>query len=599
MNRKVSVLLLLVFLGGVLMVPSSVFAGDTANKQPGEVGPLPVSPISLPLEEPLQEFEKASARVANALYDLGLFKGTGRSFALEKPVTRAEALTMILRLVGQEKAVFSVEVDNPFQDVVKEHWAFNHINYGLQKGYVAGTGPTAFEPERKISEQEFIKMLLSAMGYQDMTLENVYEKALEAGVWKAGFSKTAIEDVFLRGKMVDICYQALLGKTVAGEFLWKSLVGSGLLDEGKLKEIMDATDSVAQAGGFAWDLNKLMPQDRNYMFSPLSIKMALAMAAAGAEGDTKKEILEVLGIGDLDGFMGFSKQLIKDYSENDKVALNIANSIWLNEEYYPGADFSKTYKETIADYFYGESSKVNFTNAVAKINGWVNEKTKGKIPTLVEDSDFLAYLVNAIYFKGEWARQFNENATKPRDFTDRNGVKTELNFMNQVEYFDYYGDAALQMVRLPYKDGKTSMYVALPETKELDLISYIEKMKSTKVDLSIPKFRTELSVWLNDVLKHLGIVEAFVPRAANFKPMFTGVEKGENVFISDVVHKTFIEVDEHGTEAAAVTGIGMKVTGMPMPVEPVVFTADRPFTYFIYDDLNQEILFMGEQAFAE
>ncbi len=228
------------------------------------------------------------------------------------------------------------------------------------------------------------------------------------------------------------------------------------------------------------------------------------------------------------------------------------------------------------------------------LSSWVNDKTKGKITELISDSDFLAYIVNAIYFKGEWAVQFNEGATQKAEFTDRSGKKTEIDFMHHTGYFDYYEDSHVQMLKLPYKDGKTSMYIAIPSSKGLDFDKNIEKMQQRRVQISLPKFETEFSIELIETLSKIGIQTAFNPNKADFKKMFT--ETTENVFISDVIHKTFINVDENGTEAAAVTGIGFSLTSVPID-KPVIFNANKPFTYFIRDDVNDEILFIGEYAY--
>ena len=536
MYKKISILLMIVLIMGSLTIPSTVHGDSISN---------------------LTSQEKAEV-----LKELELLKGIEGDLALERVVTRAEGLTMILRLLGEENiAKAHHKKEGIFKDIPISHWAYNSINYGVEKGYIEGIEEDRFSPDTEITEEEFIRALLSARGYEGSTLENPHEKALELGFISKELMGDKDKKRFLRKRMVDISYELALSN----------------------KE------------SFPWKLNRLMPKDKNYMFSPLSIKMALAMAATGSDGKTKEEILSTLNIENLDDFMEYSKKIIEEYSENDKVALNIANSIWLNTDYYPGVDFSNTFEKAIVEYFNGTSSKVRDKDAVEKINHWVNEKTQGKIEKITDNSSFLSYIVNAIYFKGEWANQFQKGATRPDDFTDKNGNVTEIDFMNKTAYYDYYGDDDLKIIRLPYKDGKTSMYIALPEIANLDLVKYIKEMKRTNVALSLPKFKTELSIKLGDVLKDLGIIEAFDPSRADFKSMFTKIS--ENVFISDVVHKTFIEVDEEGTEAAAVTGIEMTVTSMPMPMEPVIFKADRPFTYFIYDDVNEEILFMGEQSF--
>ncbi len=524
---------------------------------------------------------------ADILNKLGLFRGSHKGYELEKPVTRAEAITMVLRMVGEEKEALSSNHLQMFSDVDTSHWAFNNIGYAAHKGYIKGTSATTFAPERGVTGKEFVKMLLSAMGYKDITMENAYELGVKYGLLDNNYSKLAVSTngyQLLRNDMVNICYSSLYAKTPDGRSLKEVLADKGVIDINDLDK------------GFAWNLNKLMPKDKNYTFSPLSIKMAMAMAATGADGQTKTEILQVLNIEDLDGFNESMRQLIKTYSEGDDLQLNIANSLWLNTDYYKDVKFEEAYKDMIANYYNATSQEVDNTNAVEKINSWVKDKTNGKITEIISDSDFLACILNAVYFKGEWAVQFEEEATKKANFTDRNGKVTQTDFMNMTGYFNYYEDPSVQMLELPYKGRKASMYIAIPASRDVNFSKGIENMERKRVQISMPKFKTEFAVTLNDILTEMGIQTAFDKNKADFKKMFTQVV--ENIYISDVIHKTFINVDENGTEAAAATGIVIDVTSIPTE-EPIVFKADKPFTYFIRDNANGEILFMGEYAYIE
>lgn len=168
--------------------------------------------------------------------------------------------------------------------------------------------------------------------------------------------------------------------------------------------------------------------------------------------------------------------------------------------------------------------------------------------------------------------------------------------MNTLGYFEYYKDDSVEMIRLPYKDGRTSMYIAIPadsSNREINYENNIEKMTGTRVQVSIPKFETEFKINLKEFLTEMGIETAFNPAKANFDNMF---EPDIDAYIDDIIHKTYIKVDERGTEAAAVTAVIINTTAL-IPEEPVIFKADRPFTYFIRDDINGEILFVGEQAY--
>ena len=538
------------------------------------------------------------AECADILNKLGLFYGTDKGYELERLVTRAEAITMILRVIGEDKSALLPGNLRSFSDVDVSHWAYANIGYAAYKGYISGTSPTTFEPDRYVTGLEFIRMLLTSMGYREVTLENAYKEGLKYGLLREESVKNAVSDKdykLLRSDVVSICYSALFAKKPDGKLLKDVLIEMEKIDEEILNKLTNIKTMVASKG-FAWTLNAFMPEDENYMFSPLSIKMALAMASAGAAGETRNEILNTLQIDDLNKYFAYAKQLIKDYSENEIVQLNIANSLWLNTDYLKNVKFRDDFKNIIQNYFNADSEEVNNLNAVDKINNWVKNKTNNKITELVSDSDFLAYIINAIYFKGEWAVQFNEKNTEKDDFTDRNNVKTKIDFMNNIGYYQYYSDSNLKMIKIPYKDMKTSMYIAMTDNNDADFESAIDKMQSKRVQLSIPKFKTEFKVSLKDTLYKMGIKTAFNKNIADFNNMFAGLQ--ENAFISDVIHKTYINVDENGTEAAAVTGISVGATSMPPQEEPVVFKADRPFTYFIRDDVNGVILFIGEYAFV-
>ena len=381
-------------------------------------------------------------------------------------------------------------------------------------------------------------------------------------------------------------------------------------------------------------MNSKMDKSKNYMFSPLSVKTALAMAANGADGETKAEILDTLKIKDLNEFNAATKALIEKYSggfdyarynelsdklnngdysdaefeeykklsnelRNGKsVEFNIANSIWLNKDYYAGSDaaFSPDFEAIVKDSYYGTSETVNNDDAVERINGWTSEKTNGKIPTIIEDSGFLAELINAVYFKAPWQYEFMTENTAKSVFNNADGTRTETDFMNDRGYYDTYADENVQIVELPYKGNKTSMYISMDNGGNIDYDNYLSKLSSNYINLSIPKFKIEYDEKIGStngdcLLKQLGINTAFNQNTADFKNMIINLPLGENVFVNEVIHKTFINVDERGTEAAAVTSIGM--AGSALPPEPIDFTIDKPFTFIIMDNQSGDILFMG------
>lgn len=355
-----------------------------------------------------------------------------------------------------------------------------------------------------------------------------------------------------------------------------------------------------------FNILKFMPDDKNYMVSPFSLKMAMSLAANGADGTTKDEILTAFGIDNLDSYNTAAKELIERYEGTSSVKLNVANSIWLNKD-VAGKDikFTDEYKKLVSEYYKGTASEEDAKNIAMKINSWVEKKTNNKIKNLLPegDAEFLSVLVNTIYFKGEWAEQFEEYATKEEDFTDRNGKVAKTDFMHKTERYRFYEDENMKMVRVPYKGGKTAMYLVLPTNEDkMDIATALDNMNSYEVRLSFPKFKTEYSLSFKEILKHIGIEKAFEKWEAEFdEVMFEGVKEGENVYVDDVLQKTFIEVDENGTEAAAATAVIMnEATSIGPSMEEIKeFKADRPFIYFIRDDVTHEVLFIGEYAFTK
>lgn len=356
--------------------------------------------------------------------------------------------------------------------------------------------------------------------------------------------------------------------------------------------------------GFSDALNLYMPENENYMISPLSIKMALALAANGAEGETKQEILSAVGITDLDVYNNDAKSMIDKYSQTDLLKLDISNSIWINIDNTPQS-FSKDYSDKTEKYLYAESGTVTNKNALDKINGWVDEKTNGKISEIIseQNKDFDAMLVNAVYFKGRWEKEFSKAATEKDVFTDRNGKESHMDFMNKTADLKYADANGIQIIELPYLtdeksgDMDVSMYLMMSD-EEFNPIAVLDAAELSKqyVALSVPKFKIEYDIGLVEILRGIGIRKAF-GGSAEFEKMF---DSG-NMYISDALHKTYIQVDEEGTEAAAVTAFSMKATSArptPKP-EPIVVKFNKPFTFVVKDNTNGEILFMGEYAFSE
>lgn len=359
--------------------------------------------------------------------------------------------------------------------------------------------------------------------------------------------------------------------------------------------------------GFNSVLFNSMPKDKNYMVSPFSLKMALAMAANGAGGDTKNEILHALKIDDLDEFNEETNEFIEKCNENEIADFNVANSIWNNTDYFSESDveFSDEYKEIIEIYYSGASRDINNSNGAEAINDWIAEQTKDKIKDVVNDDivkGCMSILVNTIYFNGRWTGEFSKGGTIPDVFTDREGNTETTDFMNETSYYSYFEDDDIQMICKSFNDRNTSMYFVLPKNynplSETVFSDAVNSMTSRRINFSLPKFKTEsMHINIIDILKNMGITTAFNPVKAEFNQMYSDIPP-ENMFIGQILQKTFIEVDEEGVEAAAATAIASAGGAAPVD-EPIDFKCDRPFIYFIMDNDTGEVLFMGEYAYVE
>ncbi len=340
----------------------------------------------------------------------------------------------------------------------------------------------------------------------------------------------------------------------------------------------------------------------NTVISPFSIKLAMSMATEGANGYTLEELQDILQVtvGSKDAF----KTLLEDINSNEDITINIANSVWSKQGY----QFKQTYIDLLTNYYQAEARELDFDEPSSKdvINAWVDRKTEGKIKKIVDsiDKTHLMFLINAIYFNADWKEQFKEEFTQVRPFTLEDGTKVNIDTMHMSSELKYYESNDFQAVELPYgKESRFVMRVYLPrEDKELrDFVSELRvdnltawdgKFDSKSVNLALPKFKIEYDMSLKETLQKLGIKDAFLPGIADFGEMVPISSK--EIYIGDVKHKTYIDVSERGTEAAAVTSVEMAVTSMPLEEEKIYeMVVDRPFLFTIEDTQNDLYLFMG------
>ena len=349
----------------------------------------------------------------------------------------------------------------------------------------------------------------------------------------------------------------------------------------------------------------------SFIFSPISLEYALAMVNNGAAEETENQIRDVIGFGDrsVKEVNEFYKYLTENLLNVDNtVAMNIANAQVFNTAIGDESKYNKDYKNALTGYYNALFEGYDFAKdnkkALSAINSWASKQTEGMINPLLDELDpySATLLMNAIYFKGSWADKFDSSFTRKEDFTKGDGAKTKVDMMNQTSNVSYYFDKNCSAISKTYGNGAFKMTFILPDegittaelAKGLDrtaLERIIKRKGSEEVIIKIPKFETSFTIELNDMLKSLGMVDAFNPTKADFSSMSSHL----SLYISRVLQKARIKVEEKGTEAAAVTVIDMKLTSaIPSPGEPLTFYATRPFLYTISEVSTGAILFMGQ-----
>jgi len=343
--------------------------------------------------------------------------------------------------------------------------------------------------------------------------------------------------------------------------------------------------------------------DSNVVVSPYSVSTALSMAYNGAGSKTKTEMQDVLG------YSGLSDEAVNQQNSslykslmhvNPTSELTIANAMFANKNF----EFLKAFMDSNQKYYGAKLETLDFADlsTVNRINNWVKENTKSKIPSILDKvaPDAILYLVNAVYFKGVWLDEFKKEETQQTEFKLNNGTKKTVEMMNRSAKMSYFAGNNFQAVMLPYKDNRLQMCIFLPDKKS-NITAFInsltpeswsewnQQFRKEEGHLGLPRFKVEYKTELSEVLKAAGMPCAFEDSCADFKKMIE-----QNAMISRVLHKTYLEVNEKGTEAAAATAIEMSVTSAPMnPKPPFEMICDRPFVVAIRDEKTNAILFVG------
>ena len=347
--------------------------------------------------------------------------------------------------------------------------------------------------------------------------------------------------------------------------------------------VPEGSASVSTLGGdFDFDVFKALRSRQSICVSPFSLGAVLSMAAEGANGPTADQMWKVLG---------------KDYSSvPENKTVKVANSVWLNKQ----VTLYQDYKKTVQNKYSSEVYNKDFgqRSFIGDVNRWCSRNTNGKIPSILDsvDPDMQMLLLNAVYFYDKWESPFTRTDKAP--FTCLDGTVQQVDMMHQTSSLRYGQNDFFQILELPYESGDMDMYILLPRPgvafdDALAALSssrwegWRRELRSVRVRVSMPKFKLECEMDFTGLLQDLGMKLAF-SNSADFSLM-----SSTPLEIGFVKQKTYIDVDEEGTEAAAVTGLGMRTTSVA-PSNIIDFTADRPFFYIIRSDSTSDILFLGQ-----
>jgi serpin B len=347
-----------------------------------------------------------------------------------------------------------------------------------------------------------------------------------------------------------------------------------------------------------------LSEKENIMISPLSVSYALGMTYNGAAGTTFEAFNDVLHFGDLttqevnESYKDLMDQLVH---LDEQVEFSLANSIWYRLGFSVLSEFIKTNK----DYFDAGVEEIDFNDpqTVEVINQWIEDKTNGKIKDMLDfiPTEAVMYLINAIYFNATWKYEFEKGDTYEGDFNLANGTRCKVDYMRVTGNFSYTSNEDFTAVELPYGDSTFSMVVMVPsgEQEVSDLVtklddvhwvSWFDNSSLRGVRIDLPKFKYDFKELLNTPLINLGLGVAFSESAADF----TRINPAGDLFISRVIHQTFIDVQEEGTEAAAATIVEISFNSIEGGGSPIYFRADKPFLYLIKENSTGAIVFIGK-----
>ncbi|MBE6908920.1 MAG: hypothetical protein E7474_04860 [Ruminococcaceae bacterium] len=538
----------------------------------------------------------------------GLMNGTGGGmFSPGQPLTKAMVFTILWRLDGAR----AFPAPASFSDVAAGSWYASAVAWAEQKGLTEDCEGGRFAPDTVVNREQLAYYLWLNAGkpvssaqteaYKDEA--EIADAAQDAVSWArsdalmngVGDNRFSPKSELTRAQMAMVLMNLLEEES-------PSAAGKGLT------EFDSALIAFLEDAGF---------EDESYMVSPTSFRAALALAVAGADGETKDQLIHAMGFRSMDEVNDWYASVMEDIdafaerlrAEQDSFnahpeyfggssapdrAFSIANSVWHNAD--KRGTMNPAYIDYVAEHYDATAADVPADQLADRVNSWCNEKTNGLIPKIANDmSDMTAVLVNALYLRTSWASEFSKRATAPGTFTTRKGEKVQKDFMTQQDRFRYYEDSACKLLVMPMAGDISAVFVLGDATGIADKLSEASR---EEVLVKLPKFELETSFEASELVRFLISRGAVLPVSdVPGEPDFSIMSKDSEWYISDIIQKSKIKVDEDGIEAAAVTAVMMnETTAFFEPVQPKEFIADRPFSFYLLSGYAgaYELLFFGQ-----
>lgn len=488
------------------------------------------------------------------------------------------------------------------------------LDWAYSKRLINGDGDGNFRPGDDITRQEAAMILSRYLDYRYTSLP--LEDSIPDG-----------PDVFdaadwAKGAIRRCCFYQVIAQKAGDAFRSrdKLLPADGAQWIAAAQTVQMTALVSTENPGFADALTAAAaPESGNYLFSPYSARLCLAMLAQGADGDTRKELLSALQIDDLSQFSQDVQTQLARYDGLSRVmTLDTANSVWLNQSRFAGTGaFAPAYVSLLSERYGATAEEVTNADSVERVNRWASEQTRGKIPAILDESNrnFATAVVNAVYFKAAWKEEFSPSRTSPAPFTNEDGSTTQVDFLHGTVEAGYYHTPGVEALKLDFAnftyddsgferfpDADFSMYFILGwDNLQLEALFQQAEFETGPVAVTIPKFKLEYSSTLDSALQSLGVSTAYSAADADFSPMVVSQPADGNLYLDTVLQKTYLAIDEQGAEAAAVTAALDTATAAEPEQPPLVrtFTADRPFYIAIRDNTSGTLLFVGRYAQAK